>query len=442
MTMKRTGFSHVFTTTQSDLLQHNGKSFKVIRKLTETEVDIHEVGNQYIIKLETGEEIQAFEDEISEYHETPETEEEQIVKNIKVTKDNIDDLIDQWHESDPEDKTPLHEFLGMTQEEYSKWVDTDELTYKNPVILATHNGTFHADDVFAYAVLKAVFPEHSLIRSRREDELAKADIVFDVGGGVYDHHSIDKEYRQLENLTKADDAVAEQGTPYAAFGLIWRDFGNQFLQVHGIEEQLERDELHRRIDKSFVEGIDAFDNGISVLPPPQEGVHSIAVQTASTLMSDFNVYAFDEDSETNAFRMASDMALVLLKNALANHRKSLSEKSIVIDAFHARSEKELLVLPEGCNWKRTLAELDIDQEVKFVVYPDSNEGYRIQVVTVSPASFEARKDLPVDWAGKRDEELGDVIGIHDAVFCHPGRFLAGARSKESILKMAEQALNA
>lgn len=365
---------------------------------------------------------------------TEATEEENIVKNIKVTKDNIDDLIDQWHESDPADETPLHEFLGMTQAEYFKWVETDELTYKEPVVLATHNGTFHADDVFAYTVLKAVFPVHELIRSRNPESLAKADIVFDVGGGVYDHHSTDKEYREPKGTE------AENGSPYAAFGLIWRDFGHQFLQAHGVDSEDDRSILFERIDKGFIEAVDAFDNGVEVIPADRP--NPIAVQTASSLISDFNIHGTDEESEQVAFQLASRMAEIMLTNTLLNYRKVLDEKAIVVEAFSSREEKELLVLPTGCNWKRNLAEIDTDEEVKFVVYPDTHEGYRIQVVTVSPTSFEARKDLPEAWAGKRDEELNSIIGIDDSVFCHPGRFLAGAKSEKSILEMAKQALNA
>jgi len=65
--MKRIGFSKTFRTTQSDLLQHNNKVYALIRQLTKEEVDADDVGNMYLIVLETGEEIQVFEDEISEY---------------------------------------------------------------------------------------------------------------------------------------------------------------------------------------------------------------------------------------------------------------------------------------------------------------------------------------------------------------------------------------
>ena len=32
--------------------------------------------------------------------------------------------------------------------------------------IATHNGSFHADDVFGVGVLMGVFPQHSVVRTR------------------------------------------------------------------------------------------------------------------------------------------------------------------------------------------------------------------------------------------------------------------------------------
>ncbi|MGE7983705.1 hypothetical protein [Solibacillus sp. NPDC093137] len=43
-----------------------------------------------------------------------------------VTKENINDLIEEWHENDDLHQE-LHEFLGLTWEQYAHWVKTDEL---------------------------------------------------------------------------------------------------------------------------------------------------------------------------------------------------------------------------------------------------------------------------------------------------------------------------
>lgn len=64
-----TKLSKGFQTTQSDLLQHNGKGFRVIRPLNEKEYDIQDGIKMYLIQLETGEELQVFEDEILQTYE-------------------------------------------------------------------------------------------------------------------------------------------------------------------------------------------------------------------------------------------------------------------------------------------------------------------------------------------------------------------------------------
>ena len=44
------------------------------------------------------------------------------------------------------------------------------------MIIATHNGTFHADETTACAILTYLFENSSIIRSRDPEELEKADI--------------------------------------------------------------------------------------------------------------------------------------------------------------------------------------------------------------------------------------------------------------------------
>ena len=55
--------------------------------------------------------------------------------------------------------------------------------------LITHNGSFHADDLFACAVLFLLLEKRGekfeIIRTRDENILKNGDYVFDVGG-IYD----------------------------------------------------------------------------------------------------------------------------------------------------------------------------------------------------------------------------------------------------------------
>ncbi len=43
------------------------------------------------------------------------------------------------------------------------------------MIIATHSGKFHADDVWAVAVLDLVFPDSDLVRTRDPEVIAAAD---------------------------------------------------------------------------------------------------------------------------------------------------------------------------------------------------------------------------------------------------------------------------
>ena len=61
-------------------------------------------------------------------------------------------------------------------------------------VVATHDGGFHADDIFAIAVLRQALGELEVVRTRDAEKQAAADLRVDVGGrsdaatGDFDHH--------------------------------------------------------------------------------------------------------------------------------------------------------------------------------------------------------------------------------------------------------------
>ena len=59
-----------------------------------------------------------------------------LALNGRVVSDEIDDFVAAWHASD--DPQPLHEFLGMSWEEYQLWVS--DPAYLNIILAARHNG--------------------------------------------------------------------------------------------------------------------------------------------------------------------------------------------------------------------------------------------------------------------------------------------------------------
>ncbi len=61
----------------------------------------------------------------------------------KALAEDIEDYIDQWHES--QNQGELHEFLGLTWDEYSLWVKNDEQAL--PWIAAARKENRSANDI-------------------------------------------------------------------------------------------------------------------------------------------------------------------------------------------------------------------------------------------------------------------------------------------------------
>ena len=88
----------------------------------------------------------------------------------------------------------------------------------------THAGTFHADEIFATIILSKVMPEITLIRLQEMKEKVDKDvIVYDIGGGKFDHHQL------------GGNGERENGIKYAACGLIWKQYGKELLEKYDIK---------------------------------------------------------------------------------------------------------------------------------------------------------------------------------------------------------------
>ena len=283
--------------------------------------------------------------------------------------------------------------------------------------VVTHNGNFHADDVFSIAALKSILPAFKLIRTRDSELIAKADIVVDVGGeydaesGRFDHHQ------------RGGAGKRENGIPYSSFGLIWQKYGVEICQGN--------QDVAKAVDSGLVSKIDAIDCG------HVEGIYD-GISLSQTIGMFNPTWQEDGDFDT-CFDQAVDFALTLLKRFIASANGGVSAKAIVAKAIDKAEDPRVVVLEKYTPWKRTVHSLS--EEALYVVYPSQTGQWRIQTVPVELGSFEDRKPLPKQWAGLENEKLQEVTDIDDAMFCHNGCFIAGAETFESTMKMASIALN-
>ncbi|MBP8084050.1 MAG: MYG1 family protein [Spirochaetes bacterium] len=280
--------------------------------------------------------------------------------------------------------------------------------------IAVHNGKFHADDVFACAIARLIYPSCDIIRTRDEIELSAVDMRIDVGGknnpasNDFDHHM------------KGGAGERTNGVPYAACGLMWKHFGKQITP---------NDFVWNYVDQKLIQTIDALDCGVV----SQE---ARKIYSAADVFDSFNSTWNEEETDEKFFSII-DFAGQVIKNEIARAKSVLEAEQIVRDAVKEQAGKKYLVLPVFCPWQKIVSE---ETDFLYVIFPDKNNpSYRVRAVPVEDETFEVKKKFPEKWAGLRDAELALMCGIPDALFCHPALFIAGALTLEGAVAMAGKA---
>lgn len=262
----------------------------------------------------------------------------------------------------------------------------------------THAGVFHADDVFSTALLQILNPEIKIYRGYTVPEQFEG-IVYDIGGGKFDHHQKNKRCRN-------------NGTPYAAFGLIWETYGKEILG-----------EEAKRFDEDFIETLDWTDNF--------GGKHSL-----SQAIADRNPVWYEKEPDIDAaFFDAVRFAKEILDYRFNQIRAKLNAAEIVQEKANACSGK-ILYLDQAMPWKEAIKGFDI----VYVIFPSSRGGYCIQAVPDDEKENVLKKPFPEEWRGSTAEELKQMTGIQGISFCHTSGFLATAETLEEARQVANLSL--
>jgi uncharacterized UPF0160 family protein len=295
---------------------------------------------------------------------------------------------------------------------------------KNRKKIVTHDSKFHADDIFACAMVELLLDrqgeEGEIIRTRNEQRIAEGDYVVDVGG-VFDISTNRFDHHQIGGAGKR-----ENGIPYAACGLVWKTYGTQLSGSIEVAAQ---------VDAALIQCIDADDNGYSLIELKQ-GIRPYRLQEA--------LYAFrptwkEEQDFDAAFLKLVPLAKNILTREIAHATDGLLATSEVHKAYEAAKDKRIIELSTNFPFQKTLTSLP---EPLYEVNPRPTGGWKIEAVAKGPNTFDLRKPLPQAWAGLRDAELAKVSGVPDAIFCHNGCFMAVAKTREGALALAEKAANA
>lgn len=293
---------------------------------------------------------------------------------------------------------------------------------KNKLSVAVHSGNFHADDLFSVATLSlylGYIPK--IIRTRDLEKIKNADFALDVGGeynpeeGIFDHHQ------------DGGAGKRENGIPYAAFGLIWKEFGEK---VSGSREAQEL------IDKKLVQVMDATDNAFELNVSVVNGVIDYSLR-------DYLLYVnMNCETDKERDRIFSKMVIFakeILEMEIKFAKAFVKEKNKVLSAYENMKDKKVIVLDEDCsNWNEILSDY---AEPLLVVKPSPTiNAWKVYCVKIKGEKFKNRTELPKSWASKKDGELVKITGVSDAIYCHHSGYMAIAKTKDGALKLAELAV--
>ena len=293
-----------------------------------------------------------------------------------------------------------------------------------PEFLVTHSGGFHADELLSSVVLTRLFPEARIVRSRASEWIkpAAGRVIYDVGGaydadaGIFDHH-------------QRGAPLRDDGQPYSSFGLIWKHYGRDYLAAsHVPVEHIEL--VHASFDASFVLPIDLADNGALSLSGPLAGLTLPAL--LETLKPVFD--ETDPEADDRGFHAALAIARAFVEARIQKSAAKLRAEAVVHQAIVAAGDDRILELPMGMPFRPAIIKAGADH-LLFVVHP-RDKDWCLTTIRRAEEGFEVRADLPAAWAGLTNGDLEAASGVPGASFCHNGRFVAAARTREAALAMA------
>lgn len=291
--------------------------------------------------------------------------------------------------------------------------------------LITHDGSFHADDIFACATLAILLEKKGetfeIIRTRDENLIKSGDYVFDVGG-IYDENLNRFDHHQKGGAGKRNNEI-----PYSSFGLVWKKFGEELC---GSRESMQI------VDSKLVAPIDASDNGYDLI----NAKHVIFPYLIQDVFATFRPTSLENLDKDEQFKKALIWAKEILSREIKKANDQIEITKIIQNFYKNSADKRLVVIDAPKVSRHEVWDaLQNFNETLFAVYGD-DEDWSLLAMRKEVNNFNNRKDLPKPWGGLDGEEFQKITGVKDALFCHRGLFLAGAKSKEGAIKLAELAL--
>lgn len=276
----------------------------------------------------------------------------------------------------------------------------------------THDGTFHADEVTACALLLLfdLIDRDKIVRTRDEKRLEGCDFVCDVGL-IYNPKKRRFDHHQSDYAGKMSSA-----------GMI-------LLYLE--DQKIITSKLRDFFNHTLILGVDAHDTGQI---EPQDGICTFSLIVAGYVPVD---YSSTEKEKNLGFFQALDFVYGVLERLLKRFRYLESSKEAVKKAMEEGGD--LLIFKGPLPWLENFFELGGKEHPgRFVLMPSGGHWKLRGIPPDLEHRMQVRTPLPEEWAGLSNQELEVASGIKGAVFCHKGRFISIWETKEAALKAYER----
>ena len=296
--------------------------------------------------------------------------------------------------------------------------------------LVTHSGGFHADEVLSSVILTRLHPQARIMRTRDADWITPAEgrIIYDVGRDfdaarmIFDHH-------------QKSPPLRDDGQPYSSFGLIWRQFGRDYLAALQVPAA-DLGAIHAAIDADLVLPIDLVDNGaLSPTGPLADLSLPMLLESLKPVFDDRS-----PDADDRAFDGAVAIARAFVEAAVARKAAKHRAEAVVMAAIAAAGDGRVLELPMGMPFRSAITAAGADH-LLFVIHPRDTD-WALTGIRRDADGFALRADLPAAWAGLTDGAFEAASGVPGARFCHNARFIAVAADRDAALRLADLAVAA
>lgn len=277
------------------------------------------------------------------------------------------------------------------------------------MLVVTHNGPFHADDVLAFGLIRAFLDaDAEVVRSRDPRDWERADIVIDVGGvyapdrGRFDHHQ------------------ASYVGPLSSAGMVVRWL---------VEAGHVRQDVGEVLQTQVVDYVDEVDNGRT---QPQSHVPCFANQVQAFNHGNDTLEEFDRAFvDAAAFARRYVLGIAHGVEAIRSARASVEEAM----AAAVTSGSNVLELDRYCKWKPAYFDCGgAEHPTEYALYPGMDGKWHVLAIPPQFGDFGQKRSLPEAWAGLTGSSLERATGVPGAKFCHKNRFIAVFSTREGALE--------